>query len=252
MIRFIVNIIFSGLFLISSFIVQGQNIPEPMKPKRIVNDYINLLSSDEWQRLENKLRTFNDSSSTQIAVVILNSTEGYAISQYAFELGEKWGVGQKGLDNGIVVLTAKEDREVFIATGYGVEDVLPDIYAKRIVENIILPAYKEGRFFDGLDRATDVIIDLTKGKYKAEDIPDGQKPIPAWLIVLVVILFFIIITASSKNNYDGSTISGKGTTHRGGGWWHTGGGGSFGGSGGGGFGGFGGGSFGGGGAGGRW
>ncbi len=245
------HIILLCFHVLTALAVWSQNIPEPLVPKQIVNDFVKLLDPKEKASLEQKLRAYNDSSSTQIAVVIINSTDGYAISQYATELGEQWGVGQKGLDNGVVVLTAIEDREVFIATGYGVEDVLPDIYCKRIVENVILPAYKEMRFFDGLDKATDMIIGFTQGRYTAEDIPAGQEPIPIWLIILIILLVLTIISATAKHDNSGSTISGRGTTHRGG-WGYTGGGFGGGGSSGGGFGGFGGGSFGGGGAGGRW
>lgn len=233
--------------------LSGQNIPKPLEPIQIVNDFVNLLNPTEKASLEQKLTAYNDSSSTQIAIVIISTTGEYEISQYAFELGKQWGVGQKGLNNGVIILTAIDDKKVFIATGYGVEDVLPDIYAKRIVENTILPAYKEGQYYEGLLRASDIIIDLTKGRYSAEDIPDGEKKIPAWLIILIVLLIIMIISSSNNKN-DGSTISSGGTRHTGG-WWVPGsGGGSFGGSsgGGGGFGGFGGGSFGGGGAGGSW
>ncbi len=231
--------------------INAQNIPKPLVPKQIVNDYIPLLNTGEKRQLEHKLVKYNDTSSTQIAVVIIETTEGYPISEYAFKLGEDWGVGQKGLDNGIVLLVAKEDRKVFIATGYGVEDVVPDVLAKRIIENYIVPEFKNGNFYRGIDKGTDVLVDLTTGKYSSDDIDAEEIPVAMILFIILVIVIFLFMFSKMSSN-GSATVSRRGTTYHDGGWWTTTGGGGGGGFSGGGFGGFGGGSFGGGGAGGSW
>jgi uncharacterized protein len=252
--------IFTFVFLFWSSLAIGQELPEKPNPPRLVNDYVGgLLSESQIAALENKLVAYHDSTSTQIVVVIINSTQPYEIADYAYQLGRKWGVGQEGKDNGIVLLWAPGDRKVTIQTGYGMEGVLPDIYAKRIISNIITPNFREVRYYQGLDEATTAIIKYAEGEYKAE--PQSEEGIPMGLIVLVLFLVILVVFISSKNggNRGGG---GKGmmdnsgwpyTTYTGwgrqsGSWGGGFGGGWSGGSRGGGFGGFGGGSFGGGGA----
>lgn len=238
----------------------------PVKSNTLVTDYTNTLSADEKQRLEDKLVAFDDSTSTQIAVVMMHSIGDYDVNEYATELGRRWGVGHQGKNNGIVVLVAKDDRKLSIQTGYGLEGALPDVITQQIRVNEMNPRFKEGDFYGGLDAGTDAIIKYTKGEYKAEAKPakskgDGGGPIGFVIIIVVIILIAIF----RKGGGGGSQIIGR----RGGAspfWWllagsmlnsgRGGGGSSWGGGGGsgggGGFGGFGGGSFGGGGSGGSW
>lgn len=224
--------------------------PERPSPPKLVNDFADFLSPQEQQMLEQKLVAYDDSTSNQIAIVTITDLGNYDISQYAFELAEKWGIGRKHKNNGILILASKEQREIFIATGYGLEDVLPDAICKRIVERIVLPNFKNGNFYAGFDEATDEIIARSTGKF-VNDEPREQKGLPIWVIILIIIIIIIIISSSSSGG-GGRTMSRRGL----GGPVMWGGGGGFGGFGGGhssgGFGGFGGGSFGGGGAGGKW
>ena len=118
--------------------VFSQNIPERPNPPRLVNDFAGMLKSEEVNMLEQKLVAFDDSTSTQIAIVIVPSLGGYDKADYAQRLGEKWGVGQKGRNNGILILikpkTADSRGEVQISTGYGVEGPIPDITCGEIVD----------------------------------------------------------------------------------------------------------------------
>lgn len=242
----------------------AQEFPPLPNPPRLVIDYTGILSKSEQESLESKLTAYNDSTSTQIAVVIISTTGGYPVSQYAFQLGEKWGIGQKGKNNGALILVAKDDREVFIATGYGLEGAIPDALAKRIVELQIVPAFKQGQFYRGLNEATDTMIKLAAGEYTADDL----KPRFPYELVIIFGIFAIIMVIGIYASYrkakkyamtNGVDLNtawrminaarraqsgswGSFTSRRG----------SFGGGSSGGFGGFGGGSFGGGGAGGRW
>ncbi|WP_343524754.1 TPM domain-containing protein [Pedobacter sp.] len=237
----------------------AQDFPE--KPNTLVNDYANVLSADQKQALESKLVTFNDSSSTQIAIAILKSVGDYDINEYAVELGRKWGVGQTGKNNGIMIVVAVGDRKISIQTGYGLEGALPDIYAKRIIDNDIKPNFRAGNYYAGLDEATTSIIKYVRGEYK-NDNPKVSKSKggSGSIIIIVIIIIVIIIIMRKGGGGDSQIIGGRGASNalfwamlfgsgggggRGSGW----GGGS---SGGGGFGGFGGGSFGGGGSSGSW
>jgi uncharacterized protein len=248
-----------------SFIILNSFAQEfPEKPNRLVNDYTNTLSADQANQLEQKLVAFDDSTSTQVAVVIIKSLGGYDIADYASRLGEKWGVGRDKKNNGVVLLVALEDRKVTIQTGYGVEGALTDALSRRIIENDIKPEFKNGNYYQGLENGTNAIIAVTKGEYKNEEPTDRsrkQKGFPAGLIIFVIIIIISII--SRRGGGGNQVIGGRGTSplwwllmgnamgrgsSSGGGW----GGFSGGGGGGGGFGGFGGGSFGGGGASGSW
>lgn len=233
----------------------AQNFPE--RPNTLVSDYTNTLSAGETAALEQKLVAFGDSTSTQIAVVLVPTLEGYDVADYAVRLADKWGIGQDKKNNGVILLVSIGDRKMSIQTGYGMEGALPDAIARRIIENSIKPAFKEGAYYKGLDAGTNDIIAYTKGEYK-NDAPKGgnNKTFPL-VFILVFILIFIAIARISGGGGNGQVIGGRGTA--GAFWWllASGGGGSSGGGFGGGsdsggFGGFGGGSFGGGGASGSW
>ena len=260
-------VILPALMLDCVSVAVGQDFPAVSKT--LVTDYTNTLTSSEIQALERKLVAFDDSTSTQIAVVLVNSTDGYDVADYAVRLAQKWGVGSKKYNNGIMVLAAIGDRAVTIQTGYGIEGALPDAIAYRIIENDIKPAFRSGDYYGGLNNATSSIISYTKGEYKAEPKASSESEGSRVGGVVLIIIIFIIISLISKGgggrNKGKRVIDGKGSSDlfwwmllsglggsRGGSDRDGGFGGGFGGGGGGGFGGFGGGGFGGGGASGRW
>ncbi|CAN5153776.1 hypothetical protein BH23BAC1_BH23BAC1_45170 [soil metagenome] len=254
-----------GIYFFSINMLSAQEFPEPMSPPRLVNDFAGLLTNDQSRMLENKLRNYYDTTSTQIAIVTLQSIDGTDAGMYAPELAERWGIGKAGKDNGLLILVAFQEREVRIATGYGLEPTVTDAASKRIIENYIRPNFRRKDYFEGLDQATSIIMSLAAGEFEADQIRGNEgNAAPVFLIFLV--LFFLVILplmrhrAVKKSHFGNKPIDfftammlmnamkGK----RGGGFGDfKGGRGGFGG-GGGGFGGFGGGSFGGGGAGGSW
>ncbi len=246
------------LLLLFAFLQISRAIEIPPKPNppRLVNDFAGIMSREQSDRLEQKLVAYSDSTSTQIAIVTIASLEGSDITQTAYRIGDAWGVGGPNQDNGVVILLAIQDRSVWIATGKGMEGPVPDVSAKRIIDNIMLPNFKNGDYYSGLDQGTDAIIRLASGEFidEIEDKPESKIPLIIFIIIVIIILFII-----SRNNRGrgGRYISRGGTFGSpwiwgGGGFGGFGGGGGGFGGGGGGFGGFGGGSFGGGGAGGRW
>ncbi len=238
--------------------------PRPAPP-RLVNDLTGtFLTPQEAAQLETKLEQFARETSTQIAIAIVPDLHGYAPGDYATRLAEKWGVGQKGKDNGILILvkpkTATEKGEVFIATGYGLEGAVPDAVAKRIIMNEILPEFRRGNYYAGLDKAVTRLMELTRGEYTAEEYlqkSEGKEGGSVLALLIMFFLFFLFIFGGSRRRrhttFGGSvplwTLFFLGGAGRGGDFDDfSSGSGTFGG----GFGGFGGGSFGGGGAGGSW
>ena len=245
-------------------IATSQNLPEKPNPPRLVNDYTNTLSSDEVNSLETKLVRYFDSTSTQIVIVMTDDLLGYDRADYAFKLGEKWGVGQKDKNNGIVVLVKPNgkqgERKAFIAVGRGLEPVITDALSKRITDNEMIPNFRENKFYAGLDQATTILMQLASGEFPA-GYNKNTKPKANAFAFLVPIFIIIIVLLMIKKGGSNTMGGGKNPSfwtslfllsamnNSGSGSW---GGFSSGGGSGGGFGGFGGGSFGGGGAGGSW
>ncbi|MBL7137650.1 MAG: TPM domain-containing protein [Bacteroidales bacterium] len=264
------KIIILTLLLCDGILAVSQDIPLRPEPPRLVNDLAGILTPEQVQQLERKLVNFNDSTSTQIAVVTVSSLNGYDKADFAFRIGEQWGVGQKGKNNGIVVLVkpkyGEERGEAYIAVGYGLEGVIPDAIGKRIVEYEMIPNFKENNYFGGLDAGTTTLMELASGEFTADQYvkKTQSKPYAIFIPILVLLfIFFLIRSSRARSHSVGKSIPfwtafwllGSMGGHSGNWKNFSSGGGSFGGGsfgGGGGFGGFGGGSFGGGGAGGSW
>lgn len=256
-------------FIVASGIVFSQDFPDKPAPPCLVNDFTGFLNKDEVGALERKLVVFNDSTSTQIAIVIVPDLKGYDKADYAQRLAEKWGIGQKGLNNGILILVKPKTQEsprgdAFIATGYGLGGAIPDIICGEIVDREILPAFRQGEYFKGLDRATTILMSLARGEFSAAQYDKSKKKeagsvAPVGLIILIIILVSIFHNSGRSNHSNISRsglplwillgMMGSGRGAHNGSWGGFSGGG---GGGGGGLGGFGGGGFGGGGAGGSW
>ncbi|MGY0426957.1 MAG: TPM domain-containing protein [Polaribacter sp.] len=257
-------LLFFTLLLVGHFTFsQGFKIPEKPKFQTSVYDNTNLLTASQKKSLENKLIRYSDTTSTQIVVAIIPSTEGENINYLAANWGEKWGIGDAKKDNGVLMLLAKNDRKIAIQAGKGVEYLLTDFQTKRIIERVIIPEFKKGNFYSGLDKGSDYIFKTLQGEFKGTRKNNSKGFDPGILFfIIIVIIFFILISKGNKNNKGGGNRYRRGSVAGtileaiilsnagrgfGGGF------GSSGGSSGGGFGGgFGGGSFGGGGASGGW
>lgn len=248
------------LLVLSSFGASAesmQGIPKRPDPPRLVNNFsaYQILSSDQINTLEAKLDAFANSTSNQIAIVIIDSLYDNEPSDFATELGEEWKIGQKKFDNGVVILIVPPAHQVFIAPGYGLEGAIPDATCEEIVQKEIRPNFKKGDYYTGINNAVDVIIGLAKGEYNSGDYAkkNGQGSKGVGLVFALIILLVVFIISKRGGGRGGMTIGGPGIFFWGGGLGGFGGGGGSGfGGGGGGFGGFGGGGFGGGGAGGSW
>jgi uncharacterized protein len=271
------------IFLLGFIVLRGfsidENIPERPVPPRLVNDFSHILSAQELQALEKDLVDFNNTTGNQIAVVITDDLKGYEPNEFASLIGERWGVGQEGKDNGIVILVKPKRNnskgQAYIAVGYGLESVVTDITANQIVKNEMIPRFKHNDYYGGIKSAVKVLKDLALKVYSQEDYSKKNKSslFPLFLVMGALMLFMLlfygalfiqakqyaaaynvslavawaIILERYKQKSSSSSKSGHSS---GGGGFFWGGGGSSGG--GGGFSGFGGGSFGGGGSGGSW
>jgi uncharacterized protein len=246
------------LLLFSVLPARAEWLPE--KTNRLVNDYSQMLTADQRNKLEERLVAFNDSTSNQILVVITPTIEGDDENAAAQRIGQAWGVGQKEFNNGVVILikskTPEEDwGAVAISTGYGLEGALPDVFCKRIIDNHMLDALGNGDYYRALTKALDIIEPVLAGEYsyaqyRKDERREGFIALGVFLLFIgiVIVIVGIYVKKHPESWHDNS---GKGGGTFIGGFPH--GGGSWGGGGfsSGGFGGFGGGSFGGGGASGR-
>jgi len=239
--------------------------PLPPPPARYFNDYAGVVSAADADRLNEKLRRFDEETSTQIVVAVFKKLPSPSLEDFTFRTAESWRVGRKGLHNGAVFFVFVQDRKMRIEVGYGLEGALPDALAFRILEEQVKPRFRGGDYAGGLEAGIDGILAATRGEYTAAPRRERKGPSPVALVFIVfLVLIFIVLAARSQGPPSGRTYGGRGWRRdrrrwRGTPWI---GGGGFGGGfsggggigGGGGFGGFsgGGGSFGGGGASGSW
>ncbi|MDR0733284.1 MAG: TPM domain-containing protein [Dysgonamonadaceae bacterium] len=249
--------------------IQAQGIPEPPNPPRLVNDFARVLTAEQVNQLEFDLTAFARNTTTQIIVVTVPTLGGYDIADYSFKLGEKWGAGQKGKNNGVVIVfkpkTGREPGRAFVAIGYGLEGVIPDAIANRIVNKEMIPHFRDGDIYGGLRQGCKIIMSLASKEFTAQEYDEKTSgnaggAVAALFLFLAFMIILSIVTKNHNHNFTmGDSKSGLpfwvlmsmlGSSGRGNSrdWDNfTRGSGGFGG-----FGGFGGGSFGGGGAGGSW
>lgn len=266
--HYILAVLCAALFVKTSF--AQFDIPEIPKEQTSVYDYTGtVLSSQQKQYLERKLIKYSDTTSTQIVLAIINSSNGENLNYLGAQWGQKWGIGQAKEDNGILMLLALKDRKIAINTGYGIEHLLTDALCKRIIQRDIIPYFKKGNYYGGLNRGTDAIFEVLNGEYKGTR-KQNKNDFPIEAVIFLIFVFIIILISISKNRRGGGgnrghrstsmdileaiilSNSGRGSYRRNSGGFGSGGGWSSGGGGGGFGGGFGGGGFGGGGASGGW
>jgi uncharacterized protein len=234
-----INFKSQNFFLISFLVLTffcaplfAQNFPE--KPSSFVSDFANIYSASEREILEEKLRAYEAQTSSQIAIVTINSLDGYPIDDYTIKLASKWQIGQKGKDNGLLILIAAKDHKVFIASGYGMEGALNDGKLGSIIRGLMIPQFRKNDYFAGTNYGLDAIISAANGEFANEGNNNSKDEIPPFILIILLILFIIF---SRRNRGAAGIVLGsmlsRGSSSRG-------------------FGGFGGGRFGGGGAGGSW
>ncbi|MCA0132911.1 TPM domain-containing protein [Winogradskyella alexanderae] len=192
------------ILLISVLKVNAQfKIPPKPDFQTSVYDYINLLSPAEKNNLEQNLVRYSDTTSTQIVVAIISSTEGEYINFLGAQWGEAWGIGQEKEDNGVLLLLAKDDRKIGINTGRGVEHLLTDAMSKRIIDRDIIPYFRQNDYYGGLSRGTKAIFEVLNGEYKGTR-QSNSSDFPVGLLIIMILLFIILIIAISRNRGGGN------------------------------------------------
>lgn len=179
------------------------DVPEIPKFQTSVYDYTNLLSEFQKNSLEEKLIKYSDTTSTQIVVAIIESTKGENINYLGAHWIDKWGIGQKGKDNGILVLLALTDKRIGINTGYGVEHLLTDALSKRIIERDIIPYFKVNDYYGGLNRGVESIFEVLKGEYQGTRQSNPSTEIPIGFIVVVIFILLLLLLSFFKNRKNG-------------------------------------------------
>ena len=260
------NTIYSTLLMLLMTLSMSAAVPEKPTQKLLVWDYAGIMDPAQVQLLEDSLEYFSRTTSNQIVVMTVTNDilDGLSLAEFGQEVGQKWGVGHKGSDNGVVVLIKPKTGDdamgkgrAFISTGYGAEGPLPDLLCSKIVDNEMIPHFKENDYAGGVWAALDILKPALQGDFNTEEyVGDDAADAVLSIIVLIMIVCFVFVVMKSNNNggngnntrtYTGGPVIFPGTfgSGRSSSSW---GGGGFGG----GWGGFGGGSFGGGGGGGSW
>ena len=186
-----------------SFSFAQYDIPKKPELQTSVYDYVNLLSADQKSNLEQKLIRYSDTTSTQIVIAVINSTNGENINYLGAKWGQEWGIGQEKEDNGILILLAKGDRRIAINTGYGVEHLLTDAMSKRIIENDIIPFFKQDDYPGGLNKGADAIFEVLKGEYQGTRKTSSKNEFPTEIIFIIIFIFIVILISISKNKRGG-------------------------------------------------
>jgi len=182
----------------------GQEIP---KVEQRVNDFTNTLSFNEWKSIETMLKKFEDSTSTQIVVLMVDSLKGQSIEDYAVKVFEKNKIGQAKKDNGVLLVVAKDDHKIKIEVGYGLEGVLTDVLCEQIIDKEIIPQFKEANFYGGILTGVTSIMGAVAGEYKAEPRGKAAPAISGALIVVFLLFFFyglLPLVASRRRTIIGS------------------------------------------------
>lgn len=195
----IITIVVLIFFLGFQTFAQTPVAPEKPKFQTSVYDDAGLLNAEQKSALEQKLIKYADSTSTQIVIATILTTNGEEISYYATNFAHKWGIGQADKDNGVLILVAKDDRKMTIQVGYGLEHILTDALSRRIIETVMTPFFKQGDYYGGLNEATNVMFQIFSGEYK-NDKKEEINAFPFIFMVLFFIIFIIIVAKASKNS----------------------------------------------------
>ncbi|MGC8811483.1 MAG: TPM domain-containing protein [bacterium] len=190
-------IVFLGLCL-SLIMTPAWALEVPERPIGWVNDFTGTLSREEILALEKKLMAFERETTNQIVVVLIPTLKGDSLEDFSIRLAEKWKVGQKGRNNGVILLIVKNDRKIRIEVGYGLEGVLPDALAGLIIRQEIAPRFKAGQFYQGIEAGLNALMAATRGEYKGRPTVQREVTFSSWWPFLFFILFFGVVIAMHR------------------------------------------------------
>jgi uncharacterized protein len=203
--------IFSFLILLlCSLPITAYGLDVP-KLQGYVNDYAGMISPSAKSKIEEGLKAFEQSDSTQIVILTIPSLEGENIEEFSIKVAEAWKIGQQHKDNGVVLVVSKQERKIRIEVGRGLEGKLTDLMAGRIIDQVIKPRFKQGDFDGGFIMGASALIDATRGEFKAEQRPiqRRQKGFPPFLTFLLFLGIFVLIIGS-LSRIAGGIVGGAG------------------------------------------
>ena len=231
------------LFVFLILVSSGFSQPEIPKLKMWATDLSGTLRQSELRDLNNRLKAYQDSTSNQLLVLMISSLEDYPIEMLAEETATKNKIGTQKIDNGILLLIAKDDRELRIEVGYGLEGAVPDAIASSIIRNVIRPRFRDDDYYLGINDGISAIIKAIGGEYKAEDAADDDGGFPFIILIIIIIVVFSLMrggpfipggvyrTGTRSGGWTSGSASWGGSSGWSGGGGFSGGGGSFGGGG---------------------
>ncbi|MBR10100.1 MAG: hypothetical protein CMP48_20720 [Rickettsiales bacterium] len=188
------------IFLFSSVLIAQESLP---KLETRVTDQTGTLTSSEISSLENKLKSYEDSKGSQVVVVLIPTTGDETIEQYSIRLAEAWKIGRNGVDDGVIMLFAMQDRKMRIEVGYGLEGALTDALSKRIITNVITPDFRSGHFYSGIDSGVDVVLSAIAGEELPpavrEETSSSDPFVGLGAVILIIGVVFLIIVKSIMN-----------------------------------------------------
>ncbi len=191
--------------------IAADPLPVP-KPQGYVNDFAGLLADRQRSILENILRQYEQKTTNQVVLLVIDSLEGEDLESYSLRVAEEWKIGQKGKDNGVLFLVVLKDRKARIEVGYGLEGSLPDAVASRILRQIVFPAFRQGNYFGGIAGGLEAILQATEGEFKAPEGASGASDGPARLsastLLVLVILFLLLSSRVGRLVLLGSLLGG--------------------------------------------
>jgi uncharacterized protein len=197
--KHIINYILILLFFEIVVPLHGQDLVNVPKISSYVTDQTGTLGSQETQALESKLQNLEESKGSQIIVLLIPSTYPEEIEQFGIRVADTLRIGREGIDDGVILIVAKEDRRVRIEVGYGLEGAIPDAYAKRIIEQIIIPDFRDGQYYSGINHGVDAIITLIEGEElplpearAGEEIADQRGPMIFMLLIIMIVVLPIV------------------------------------------------------------
>jgi uncharacterized protein len=194
-------------FLVTQIGFAQYTIPEKPALQTSVYDYAKVLNETEKAQLEEKLVRYSDSTTTQIVIITIESLKGEDVNQLSTNWAQTWGIGQAKEDNGVIILLAKSEKKIAIKPGYGLEDRLTAGTGGEIIRKIIIPEFKAGSYFNGLDKGTDAIIDVFKGKYKGTRKQKKGEDFPILPFIVIIVIVLILF---SRNKKGGGNSGGSG------------------------------------------
>ncbi|WP_106476043.1 TPM domain-containing protein [Phytohalomonas tamaricis] len=208
---YLLRLSFLSLLLVCTFAAQAQQQPDfPELSGRVV-DQAELLDGQTEAQLTQMLAAHEQATSEQVVVVTVPDLQGYAIEDYGYQLGRQWGIGQQGEDNGALLIVARDDRKVRIEVGYGLEGRLTDAQSSIIINQIILPAFRQGDFERGIAEGTQAIIDVlggdpqgtTTGDQQRQASGQGEGPMSLLFFVLFAIVMMIVRSGGGRGGRGG-------------------------------------------------